>query len=122
MFDTPRKLEPEEQDDINGLRDEEGNFYEVSEDYHRRQIELRRPTTEEEAKLQVAKELLNSKLKRLTERQRQVMYYIILNYSHEEIAKQLKISKATVEKHLEAARRKLAKYIKGHIEIMKEAT
>jgi RNA polymerase sigma factor (sigma-70 family) len=113
-------LEPEESDRTDIMRDENGNFYEASEGYYKKQMDSHHISMDREIELRLAKELLDSKLSRLSGRQRDVMYYTILGYQQEEIAKQLNISLPVVREHLERATKKLAKWIEGNKQILKE--
>jgi DNA-binding CsgD family transcriptional regulator len=121
-----RRLKDEEIDheDFDGeiIYTDDGEAYEISDEYRQMQIEKGKVSKEKEARLQVAKELLDSNLKRLSPKQKEVMYYTMLGYHQDAIAKQLKINVRVVQEHLESAKKKLAKYIEGHVEIMKEVT
>jgi len=102
------------------LRDDKGNKYEVSDEDYYRMLERRKPSSSKEIELSLAKELLNSNLNRLTEKQKAVIYYSLFGYSIEAMAQELSISVQAVMGHLERARKKLAKYITGTKEILQE--
>ena len=118
-----RKLDkPIDLEEFDGeiLHDGQGEAYEISDEYHKQQLERQSMSIDKEMELQLAKELLNSNLKRLTPKQRDVIYYTMLRYSQKEIAEKMKLSPETVKQHLYAAQKKLAKIITGTKQVLKE--
>lgn len=107
-------------DDPSLLRDSDGNKYALSTEDYDRMLGQREAAHGREIELQIAKELLNSNLTRLTGKQREVMYYTLLGYQRKRIAKELNISVGSVDSHLKLAKKKLAKYIKGTRQILEE--
>lgn len=102
------------------LRDEVGNKYRLSTEDDKRMRDLHTSSPGKEIELGIARELLNSNLTRLTALQRDVMYYTLLGTGRKKIAKTLNISVSAVDKHLQSAKRKLAKYITGTKEVLME--
>lgn len=102
------------------LHDYEGKRYLVNDDYLKRQKELRRNSRDKSIELKLAHNLLESNLRQLTKKQRDVMYYTMLKMSQSEIAKTMGISLNAVKQHLNLARKKLVKIITGTKQILKE--
>lgn len=108
--------------DVEGelLHDYVGNQYLLSDSDYKQQLEQRANSEIPEQDLQLARELLHSNLRQLTERQKDVMYYTMQGWPQSKIAKKLSISQTSVSQHLQAARVKLAKLIKTTKEVMND--
>jgi len=104
------------------LHDHEGNQYVINDSYVREQLQQRVPSEGRELELQLAREMLNSNLRQLTERQKDVMYYTMVGKSQRDTAKLLGISQTAVSQHLSAARKKLAKLINQTKEVISHGT
>ena len=115
-----RKLLKTELDSaLDVVRDDDGNMYEVSEEYYKKQIEQRQVNPDKQLDLELASELLSSNLRQLSQRQRDVLYYTIQRRRQKTIAKKLGISQEAVSKHLLAAKKILAKLILTTKEVIK---
>lgn len=115
-----RKLLKTELDNaLDVVRDDDGNMYEVSEEYYKKQIEQRQVNPDKQLDLELASELLSSNLRQLSQRQRDVLYYTIQRRRQKTIAKKLGISQEAVSKHLLAAKKILAKLILTTKEVIK---
>ena len=111
----------EEAEDLNSLlRDDEGNYYEVSEQYYKDAIERVNPSVDKEIDLKLANELLRSELKYLTTKQKDVIYYMVVGMSITDIAVKMNLNRSTVYKHLNAAKKKLSKLIINSRSALKE--
>jgi len=115
-----RKITNDEEDQLDRLRDTDGNQYEISEAYFKQAIKRLQPSADKEIELGLAKELLRSNLDRLTLKQKDVMYYTMMRWDQERIAAKMNISKRAVAQHLALATKKLARIITGTKEILKE--
>jgi len=115
-----RKLLKTELDNaLDVVRDDDGNMYEVSEEYYKKQIEQRQVNPDKQLDLELASELLSSNLRQLSQRQRDVLYYTMQRRRQKTIAKKLGISQEAVSKHLLAAKKILAKLILTTKEVIK---
>ena len=115
-----RKLLKTELDNaLDVVRDDDGNMYEVSEEYYKKQIEQRQVNPDKQLDLELASELLSSNLRQLSQRQRDVLYYTIQRRRQKTMAKKLGISQEAVSKHLLAAKKILAKLILTTKEVIK---
>ena len=102
------------------LHDDTGAQYLINDSFLKEQMERRTNSPDKEMDLQLARELLNSNLRQLTARQKDVLYYTMQNLTQYQIARKLHISTSAVQKHLGYARKKLARLITGTKEILKE--
>ena len=102
------------------LRDDKGELWLVNDDYYKRTLDAHANSPDKEIELSLAKELLASDLHRLTPKQRDVMYFTMRRFTLDQIAHEMNLEVRTVRRHLEAAKKKLAKLITGTKEILKE--
>lgn len=102
------------------LHDKWGNGYIINTDYIEELQERREVSEEKKLDLQLARELLNSNLRQLTRKQRDVMAYSMEGLTRKEMAGKMSIGLSMVDKHLKAAKRKLSKLITTTKEIIKE--
>jgi len=108
MFDI-RKITDDDHDSIDVLRDSKGNYYEISDEYY---LKFLRQTQSRNIKLAAARYLIGSKLKILTDRQKEVLIKRMGGQTLRSISKDLRLDVSTVKEHLNSAIRKLKKLIK----------
>lgn len=107
MIHDIRKISNDE-DIGDALRDEDGNFYEVSDQYYQNFLEQ---TSAYSVKLTAARHLLESNLDILTDRQKEVMIKTLGGETLRKIADDLGIDHTTVREHLHAAKKKIKQLI-----------
>ena len=104
------------------LHDRDGNQYVVNSDHVQDQLDQRAISDDKYLELQLARELLSSDLRQLTQRQKDVLYFTMQGLTEQEIGDKLGIAQQVVAKHLERARRKLAGLINQTKEVLQEET
>lgn len=119
---TKKHKQLQDYNDVEGelLHDGYGDQYLVNTDQYKQQLDQRRNSESKEQDLELAREILHSNLRQLTERQRDVMYYVMQKWTQKKIAEKLDISQTAVSQHLQAARTKLAQLITSTKQVLKE--
>jgi RNA polymerase sigma factor (sigma-70 family) len=113
---NPEEVAPDLQNEL--LHDGYGDKYLVNDEHYKTELSRRTNSLSKQQDLELANELLNSDLRQLTEKQRDVMYYRMRRMTYEQIAVKMNITQSAVVQHLNAARKKLAKLIKTTKEVM----
>lgn len=93
------------------LRDYKGTSYLITDDYVQKQLEQRGVSNAHEMRLIAAKQILDTALDLLTDKQRQVFIGAYVNDTIRYTARVMGISTSTAQGHLKAARKKLADLI-----------
>lgn len=105
-----RRLTPDEYDDHpDSVHDSDGNRYEVADTYY---TQFLAQTSSRSVRLVAARYLIDSKLKSLTVRQKEVLTKRMNGQSLRSIAGDLGIDVSTVNEHLKVSIKKLKKLIK----------